>query len=82
MDLATKGLIHLSTIGTLRGGHRCLYTTSGATTPQQLGGSQNDNKLPQEQVINKKTQDLDINENTGSGISPSEWRGVDALDSC
>ena len=81
MDPATKGLIHLSTIGTLQGGNRRLYTTSGAQLHNQIGGSRNDNKLPQEQVINNKTQDLDINENTRSGISPSEWRGVDALDS-
>ena len=81
MDPATKVLIHLSTIGTLRGGYRCLYTTSGAQLHKQLGGSRNDNKLPQEQVINNKEQDLDIDKNTTLGISPNQWRGVDALDS-
>ena len=49
MDLATKGLIHLSTIGSLRGGNRHLYTTSGAQLHNQLGGSREGNKLPQEQ---------------------------------
>ena len=32
-------------------------------------------------VIKYNEQDLDIDKNTRSGISPSEWRGVEALDS-
>ena len=44
-----EGLIHLSTMDSLRGGNRRLYTTSGAQLHNQLGGSREGNKLPQEQ---------------------------------
>ena len=44
-----EGLIHLSTKDSLRGGNRRLYTTSGAQLHNQLGGSREGNKLPQEQ---------------------------------
>ena len=44
-----EGLIHLSTMDSLRGGNQRLYTTSRAQLHNQLGGSREGNKMPQEQ---------------------------------